>query len=380
MRERAWVALVDDWELRGNGLGDVEELQVVPARRLMDLYDEEGVPATFNAETLQQLAHERYAAAEAGVAKARDAWLTSVREMTRRGYDVQLHVHPQWWQAEREGGAWVLDRRWSIADYDPAEVEAMIAVARDYLVESVGLARPVAFRSGGWAMGPPSRAVLGALRRNGIVIDVSVCAGLRYDGDCVRLDYTALDSPYAAYYPDHDDIRRLGDASGPVVEIPTQSVPKMAMNPPLLRPEERPPALPRRVVRALAARLRLRPERGAASGDAPEARPPGTPADPMGYATGRAREDFIIDFSANVAQELFVRALDCVLERAFRAPGPGTPFLVFENHTKDLQSEEAFAKVRAYVRHLKGAHGPAIRFVTLGDMARNLGLARPLSR
>ena len=46
-----YIALVDDWEIRGNGTGDVKTLQYDPAISLMNLYDEYGIKNTFYVET-----------------------------------------------------------------------------------------------------------------------------------------------------------------------------------------------------------------------------------------------------------------------------------------------------------------------------------------
>ena len=114
-----YLVLTDDWELRGNGEGNVNELQVQPAKKLMSLYEKLGIKGTFNVEVMQQLAFERYSS-EVRIAKERDLWLSSVREMRDRGHDVQLHIHPQWFGAYREKGKWVLGSKWNIVDYSKA--------------------------------------------------------------------------------------------------------------------------------------------------------------------------------------------------------------------------------------------------------------------
>jgi hypothetical protein len=61
MPPRIHVALVDDWELRGDGSGDMEKIQIEPLRRLLDVYDRCGLKASINAEVMQQLAHRTHA-------------------------------------------------------------------------------------------------------------------------------------------------------------------------------------------------------------------------------------------------------------------------------------------------------------------------------
>lgn len=90
-----WLILTDDWELRGNGTGTVEDFQKKPALRLMDLYQSLGILSTFNLEVMQQIAFERYAEKSPTLRAGRDAWLETVQAMTTRGFDTQLHIHPQ---------------------------------------------------------------------------------------------------------------------------------------------------------------------------------------------------------------------------------------------------------------------------------------------
>jgi hypothetical protein len=98
---KIWIVLTDDWALRRNGSGRVEQLQSKPASRLMDLYERLQIRATFNVELKQQLAFERYALDDAELPADRDAWITRVREMVARRFDVQLHLNPQWLGADR---------------------------------------------------------------------------------------------------------------------------------------------------------------------------------------------------------------------------------------------------------------------------------------
>src|SRR5581483_2135716 len=156
----------------------------------------------------------------------RDLWVGAVQSMLRRGFDVQLHIHPQWFKAEFDGRWWKLGRKWNLADYSHAEIDDIVGGAVEYLSAIVRPARIVAFRAGAWGIGPPSRGIFNALVRNGIRLDVSMNQGLHYDGEAIRLDYTQLQCPYTPYFPDMDDFRRPSDTDNGLIEIPTQSIPR----------------------------------------------------------------------------------------------------------------------------------------------------------
>ena len=87
------IVLTDDWELRGNGSGNPRALQFQTARALMDLYERFGLRCSFNVDVLQQLAFRQAAAKHPELGAIADEWDACVREMLRRGHDVEL-AHP----------------------------------------------------------------------------------------------------------------------------------------------------------------------------------------------------------------------------------------------------------------------------------------------
>ena len=123
------LALVDDWELRGNGSGDVRELQFQPMRRLVSIYNRIGIRGSFNAEVMQQLTFRKHPQFNT----LADEWDQIVTETFRQGHDIQLHVHPQWHNAEYKDGEWNLSSDWSILNYPPEAARRMLADAKTYL-------------------------------------------------------------------------------------------------------------------------------------------------------------------------------------------------------------------------------------------------------
>lgn len=55
MKPKAHLVLTDDWELRGNCSGDIEQLQFHPILELVRIYRAHNVRTFFNAELMQQL-------------------------------------------------------------------------------------------------------------------------------------------------------------------------------------------------------------------------------------------------------------------------------------------------------------------------------------
>jgi hypothetical protein len=224
MKPTIFLAFVDDWELSGNGSGDLEELQFRPMRELVKIYNAHGIRGSFNAEMMQQLTFRKFENQYPELKTLADGWDSHVRETFRQGHDVQLHIHPQWRGARRENGAWRLISDWSILNHEPEAALEMMATGKEYLEN---LLRPVdagyvcvSFRSGAWCIAP-SRHMLGLLVKLGIVFDMSIVGGVRYDTKNIKLDYTNCEEDFLPYYPDMQDARRLSSRPEKIICVPT---------------------------------------------------------------------------------------------------------------------------------------------------------------
>ena len=86
------ILIEDDWELRGDGGGDVAAHQYVPARFLMDQAESLGIRVSFMVEVMQQLTFESWGETIPSFRSQAGVWRESVVEMIQRGFDVQLHT------------------------------------------------------------------------------------------------------------------------------------------------------------------------------------------------------------------------------------------------------------------------------------------------
>src|ERR1043165_7077954 len=90
------LVLTDDWELRGDGSGEMRRMQFSTIRELTSIYNEFGLKGTFMVETMQQLYHRRLGPQHPELAALAEEWDAIVRSVYLQGHDIQLHVHPQW--------------------------------------------------------------------------------------------------------------------------------------------------------------------------------------------------------------------------------------------------------------------------------------------
>jgi hypothetical protein len=379
------LVLVDDWELRGNGAGDMRVMQFDTLRRLLAIYESHGLRASINAEVMQQLHHleqgERFPALRA----LAQEWEAVVLDAYARGHDVQLHVHGQWHQARYEEGRWVLSGNWSLPHHRPEDARDMIRRSKRYLEELLRSVDPgyrcVSFRSGQWCLAP-SDHMLSILAEEGFAIDLSMVGGLVYDTPQVKVDYRSVEEPFLPFFPDMKDARRVAREKTPIVCFPTFSYVETRGY--MLR------TVLSRKVHAIRRRLGLPSELP----KAPDATPlPGSNGDGEAYSVwsrppqaplGLAQQlrGFLFPAHYHVADLAALTfpqmqdMLDTIRCRARRTEWSRVP-VILENHTKDIGD---FAPLEAFARHV--ASQPDFEVLTLRELHRNLeaGLYAPVLR
>ena len=99
-----YLALTHDWELRGDGSGDIEQIQFAPLRKLLEIYRKHDVRTTFLPDLMQQIRFRQLASEHLELKSLADKWDEVVREAFRQRHDVQLHLHPQWRNGRYENG------------------------------------------------------------------------------------------------------------------------------------------------------------------------------------------------------------------------------------------------------------------------------------
>ena len=218
-----YLALTHDWELRGDGSGDIEAIQFAPMRRLLKLYEKFAARTTFLPDVLQQVTFRKFEAKHPELKSFADSWDEHALEAFRQGHDVQLHLHSQWSDAGYEDGRWQLRGDWSLLKYDRKLAAAMLAESKSYLEKLMRPVNPdyrcVAFRASALALAP-SPHLLSSLAALGIEIDTSVAAGVYLNNETLRLDYRNCEETFLPYYPAMDDARNVSSHPEPIVCVP----------------------------------------------------------------------------------------------------------------------------------------------------------------
>jgi hypothetical protein len=366
---RVKLLLSDDWELRGDGSGNMRAIQFATLRRLCEVYERHGLRGSFNVEVFQQLVHRRLSDRHAELGRLADEWDEVVSETLRRGHDVQLHLHPQWSDASYIDGRWRLGASWSLVDYPREQIESMLGEAKEYLegllraVESAY--RCVSYRAGSWCIAPSPHA-LEVLAGLGIAFDMSIVAGAYYDSAEVTLDYREVDEPFLPYYPRMDDARRVSDRAEPIVCLPTHSfrprVANQAIRTLVRRARRLPVPAPAALQERYLAASDVAVEDAAYAADYSE--------HTRRTVDGPAKPELSVSDLSQLGFAQMREMLDDVRRRADASGWPEVP-VILENHTKDIGD---FRPLERFARYVEAADD--LETITARGLAEELEAGR----
>lgn len=206
-----------DYEIYGNGEGSLSQHIHQPMERLRTVFQKWKAPLVVFVEAAELEIIERTGEDETSGLIRRQ-----LRDCYEQGFEVALHIHPQWYNASRENGRWRLDYRdYNLCLLTKPRIREIVNRAVEYLGTSVGVSGfvPFSFRAGNWLFQPSDTAAQ-VLIEKGIKVDSSVFKGGLQRR--VGLDYRA--SLKNGFFWEFDRDANRAVAGGPLVEIPTYSV------------------------------------------------------------------------------------------------------------------------------------------------------------
>jgi peptidoglycan/xylan/chitin deacetylase (PgdA/CDA1 family) len=203
-----------DYEIYGNGQGSLRDLVYEPAEKLKAIFRRHGARFVVFVEAAELEAIEAQHADDAIEDVKRQ-----IRGLHGDGFEIGLHIHPQWYNARYINKGWQLD----YGEYNlcllPLEridrcIGRSISFLRKILADPGYV--PFSFRAGNWLL-QPTAGVAKLLARHGIKMDSSVYKGGRQSRH--GLDYRrALSNGY--FWRFSEDVN-VPDPAGILVEIPT---------------------------------------------------------------------------------------------------------------------------------------------------------------
>ena len=209
-----------DYEIYGSGEGALRELVYDPAEQLIALFhkwEARFVPFVEVAE-FERIEIED-SDPDIGLVKQQ------VKKFHDTGFELGLHLHPQWYNARYENSRWLLDySEYNLCVLPKEKITQTVERAITYLRNIIGDPEfiPLSYRAGNWLL-QPTRNIAEVLTHKGIKVDSSVFKGGLENK--YSLDYRkSLKNGY--YWKFLDDVNEP-DPDGRLLEVPiyTEMVP-----------------------------------------------------------------------------------------------------------------------------------------------------------
>ncbi|NJE42904.1 hypothetical protein [Thermococcus sp. GR6] len=196
------IIITIDYELFGNGRGDVRKHIIDPTDRLISIASVFNVPLTIMFEVFEYIHFEKYNKQlqnDLGYSP-KDLIKSQIKEAYLLGNDVQLHIHPQFMDMQYRNGKLVpRNPQLSVFDLDEHQTYKLIKTAKEKLESLIPSSnfRCLALRLSnmGWIEAPPHAAR--AMEKLGIKVHSlsSVCAPVGEKGYLRLYDTSVYEIP-----------------------------------------------------------------------------------------------------------------------------------------------------------------------------------------
>lgn len=224
-----------DYELFGDGSGDVFTHIVEPTNFILEVCQKAGIRTTIFFEALEYLKikEEWECGNTMGYSKNPiEAIEQQIQKAAKAGHDIQLHIHPQWYDAKYQNGKWRLDHNhWRLGDFVGSQnygVKELMSDCKSALEAVVQQVKPdykcIGLRAGGYNIMPSSKVYL-AMLELGIKFDSSVYPGGYESGSLSKYNYRRVPLELDYWWGDVNDIRKVSENSQGVLEIPIFALP-----------------------------------------------------------------------------------------------------------------------------------------------------------
>lgn len=225
------ICITIDYELFGDGSGDVQAHILQPTEQLLTFFEVKGIKATFFVEVAELLVFAKTVHAAKGASTLRndyDAICRQLEKIVREGHDIQLHIHPQWLDAHWNGERWVFSSEsYSLLQWGVEPFKDFLRQGRTFL-ESIGQEVSAnyacrVFRAGGLHF-DRSCEVGHALLDCGLLLDSSVCRGFHRQTRYANIDYRDLLEVPLPYWPTIDGRVAASAKNNALWEVPVWAV------------------------------------------------------------------------------------------------------------------------------------------------------------
>lgn len=229
------LILTFDYELFGDGTGDVFTHMIEPTNIILKMCDNYGIKITLFVEILEYI-------------RLKDKWNKGnrmgytrnpieaiehqIQQAAVNGHDIQLHIHPQWYNASFDNGGWKLDlTRWRLGGFRVSPeygVKELISECKTELEKIITPILPgykcTVLRAGGYNI-MPSDEIYNAMCLVGLNVDSSLYPGGYENGKLSNYDYHNVSGDLDNWWANGKDIRMPSENQKEILEVPIFALP-----------------------------------------------------------------------------------------------------------------------------------------------------------
>ena len=226
------IILTLDYELYGNGSGDVFEHIISPTNKILDIAEEYNAKLTIFFEVIEywKLKIEWEKGNDMGYKENPIKAIENQLQLAyKKGHDIQLHLHPQWVDAKYENNQWVVNlNEWRLGEYNKEgefSLNNLLKKGKQTIEKIIMPIDPAyrcfALRAGGYNA-QPSHDIVKAMKETGLVIDSSLFPGGIEYGTLSKYDYSSIPIDQG-YSHTSDFLEQKGDSH--IIELPIVAFP-----------------------------------------------------------------------------------------------------------------------------------------------------------
>ncbi len=217
------LVLTLDYEIYGNGEGSVQKLVIEPTRDFIEICEKFNAKATIFVEVAELVKMREYSDFETDVSEIE----TQLKHLHQNGHDIQLHIHPWWFNAQYQDGKWKMDYELSsLCHLNTEKIFYYVNKCKHYLVNlfknSDRTYKCGAYRAGYWSM-VPTQNMHDALLKADINIDSSVYKWGVLQTELMSFDYRNAHSNLKPWFVKREDVNLVDpNPSNPsrLLEVP----------------------------------------------------------------------------------------------------------------------------------------------------------------
>jgi peptidoglycan/xylan/chitin deacetylase (PgdA/CDA1 family) len=229
------LILTFDYELYGDGTGDVFIHMIESTNKILNLCQKNGIKATIFFEVLEylKLKEEWANGNNMGYTKnPAEAIKKQIQQAAKDGHDIQLHIHPQWYSSKYQNVKWQLDfSNWRLSNFRASPDYGVKELISECKTEMEKIIKPVvpgykciALRAGGYNI-IPSQEIYNAMKHAGLKLDSSVYPGGFEAGSLSKFDYRNVPVNLDYWWASEADIRNPAENEREILEVPVFALP-----------------------------------------------------------------------------------------------------------------------------------------------------------